>query len=72
MNKENIEICEIAEESEMHQVLELALEAGRILLGNGAEIFRVEETIWHICNHFNIEQVDAFVLSNGIFLTAYH
>lgn len=72
MNKENIEICEIAEESEMHRVLELALEAGRILLGNGAEIFRVEETIWHICNHFNIEQVDAFVLSNGIFLTAYH
>ncbi len=71
MNKEKVEICDVAEDSEMHRVLELALEAGRILLANGAEIFRVEETIWHICNHFNIEQMDAFVLSNGIFLTAY-
>jgi len=71
MSEENVVIQYVAEDSEMHRVLELALEAGRILLGNGAEIFRVEETIWHICNHFNIDQVDAFVLSNGIFLTAY-
>lgn len=71
MDKDRIEIQDTLEDSEMHQVLELALRAGRILLGNGAEIFRVEETIWHICNHFKIEQVDAFVLSNGIFLTAY-
>lgn len=71
MSEENIVIQDMIEESEMHRALELALEAGRILLGNGAEIFRVEETIWHICNHYNIEQFDAFVLSNGIFLTAY-
>lgn len=71
MDKEIIEIQDNIEDSEMHRVLELALEAGRILLRNGAEIFRVEETIWHICNHFKIEQMDAFVLSNGIFLTAY-
>lgn len=71
MDKERVEIKDNLEDSEMHRVLELALEAGRILLSNGAEIFRVEETIWHICNHFKIEQVDAFVLSNGIFLTAY-
>lgn len=71
MEKEKITVYDNSEDSEMHRVLELALEAGRILLGNGAEIFRVEETIWHICNHFKIEQVDAFVLSNGIFLTAY-
>ena len=61
----------MVEESEMHRVLELALEAGCIFLKNGAEIFRVEETIWHICNRYHIEQMDAFVLSNGIFLTAY-
>ena len=73
MREEKVEIQEIenTEESEMHRVLELAMEAGRILLSNGAEIFRVEETIWHICNRFNIEEMDAFVLSNGIFLTAY-
>ncbi len=72
MKEENVIIQDVTEETEMHRVLELALEAGRILLANGAEIFRVEETIWHICNHFKIQQVDAFVLSNGIFLTAYH
>ena len=71
MMEEKVVIQDMKEETEMHKVLELALEAGRILLSNGAEIFRVEETIWHICNHFKIEQVDAFVLSNGIFLTAY-
>lgn len=57
-------------EYDMQKVLDLALEAGRILLKNGAEIFRVEETIAHICDHFRIEQVDTFVLSNGIFITA--
>lgn len=66
--------CEIIDQNlnneEMHQVLELALEAGEILLKNGAEISRVEETIDHICKRFEIENVDAFVLSNGIFMTA--
>ena len=42
MDEEKVVIQEMAEESEMHRVLELALEAGRILLGNGAEIFRVK------------------------------
>lgn len=59
------------EDSEMHRVLDLALKAARISLSNGAEIFRVEETIEYICRHFGIEEMDAFVLSNGIFLTAY-
>lgn len=59
------------EDSHMHRVLDLALKAGRISLSNGAEIFRVEETIEYICRHFGIEEMDAFVLSNGIFLTAY-
>lgn len=58
------------QEYDMQRVLELALEAGRILLKNGAEIFRVEETIDHICRRFHIEKVDTFVLSNGIFITA--
>lgn len=58
-------------DSQMHRVLDLALKAGRISLRNGAEIFRVEETIEYICRHYGIEEMDAFVLSNGIFLTAY-
>lgn len=52
------------------EIMEIALEAGHILLENGAEIFRVEETIDRICRHFGLESGSAFVLSNGIFLTA--
>ena len=51
------------------EVLDLALQAGHILLENGAEIFRVEETISRICRHYGVESGNAFVLSNGIFLT---
>lgn len=51
-------------------VMEIALEAGHILLENGAEIFRVEETMDRICRHYGLESGSAFVLSNGIFLTA--
>ena len=71
MPNSKVVISETLKDSEMHRVLELALEAGRVLLSNGAEIFRVEETIGHICRHFQVEEMDAFVLSNGIFLTAH-
>ena len=52
-----VEVTQVDQEEypEMHRVLELALEAGRILLRNGAEIFRVEETIEHICKRFGVE-----------------
>lgn len=52
------------------EVLEVAMQAGHILLENGAEIFRVEETIDRICRHYGMESGNAFVLSNGIFATA--
>ena len=71
MPNNKVVISETLKDSEMHRVLELALETGRVLLSNGAEIFRVEETIGHICKHFEVEEMDAFVLSNGIFLTAH-
>lgn len=52
------------------EVLEAAMDAGHILLENGAEIFRVEETIDRICRHYGVDFADAFVLSNGILMTA--
>lgn len=52
------------------EVMELALLAGHMLLENGAEIFRVEETMERICRHFGVESGNEFVLSNGIFATA--
>jgi uncharacterized membrane protein YjjP (DUF1212 family) len=52
------------------EVMELALCAGHMLLENGAEIFRVEETMERICRHYGVESGSEFVLSNGIFVTA--
>ena len=49
--------------------LDLAYEAGSILLENGAEISRVEETMRRIASHYGVEGEDFFVLSNGIIAT---
>lgn len=51
------------------EVLETAMEAGHVLLENGAEIARVEETMDRISRHFGVDFGDFFVLSNGIFTT---
>lgn len=51
-------------------VLELASEAGHILLQNGAEISRVEDTMARIAAHYGVETGNFFVLSNGIFTTS--
>lgn len=48
------------------QVMEMAVEAGHILLENGAEIFRVEETMERITRHYGVDSGSFFVLSNGI------
>ena len=50
-------------------VMEVAMKAGKLLLENGAEIFRVEETMERICRHYHVEDPSFFVLSNGIFMT---
>ena len=50
-------------------VLTLASDAGRLLLENGAEISRVEETMERIAGHYGQSGEKFFVLSNGIFTT---
>ena len=47
-------------------VMQLATDAGHIMLENGAEIFRVEETMERITRHYGVESGRFFVLSNGI------
>ena len=61
--------CELSGE-EQREILDAAMQAGHILLENGAEIFRVEETIDRICHYYGIESGNAFVLSNGIVITS--
>ena len=50
-------------------VLTLASNAGKILLQNGAEIYRVEETITRICECYEVEDANAFVTPSGIFVS---
>lgn len=47
--------------------LELAVLAGRILLSNGAEIFRVQETMERIADAYHMESFHVYAISNGIF-----
>ena len=54
---------------ETTKILNIAYEAGAILLENGAEISRVEETMQRIAGHFGVEDDSFFVLSNGIIAT---
>ena len=55
--------------TQQERALQLAVEAGHILLENGAEISRVEETMRRISSHYGVEDQSFFVLSNGIIAT---
>ena len=51
------------------KALELAGHAGCILLKNGAEIFRVQETMTRILCAYGVTDNNVYVISNGIFAT---
>ncbi len=53
------------EQDTIRQVLEIAIYSGRVMLENGAETYRVEETINRICASQNIH-VESFVIPTGI------
>lgn len=55
---------------ETKDVLTFAVELGDKMLRNGAEIYRVEDTIMMILSAFEISECDVYVLSNGIFASA--
>lgn len=49
-------------------VLEIALTSGQMLMSNGAETYRVEETIERLCNSYNLE-CECIVTTNGVFVS---
>ncbi|EPY6472325.1 threonine/serine exporter family protein [Clostridium sporogenes] len=53
---------------EAKQVLEISLSVGKMLLSNGAESYRVEETIERICRAYNL-QCECMVTAKGVFLS---
>jgi len=42
-------------------IVNLAAEAGKIMLENGGETYRVEQTISMICSSYNIKTTESFV-----------
>jgi len=48
----------------------MAVEAGKIILENGGETYRVEETINLICQAYNIKNADSYVTPTGIMFSA--
>lgn len=58
--------------NDQERALRLAIDAGHILLENGAEIGRVEETMEHIATSYGVDDGSFFVLSNGIIATGQH
>ena len=55
---------------EKKRAVNVALEAGHILLENGAEISRVEQTMDIMAGSLGVDERSFFVLSNGIISTA--
>ena len=51
------------------QVLDIAIFAGQIMLENGAETYRVEETIEIICKSRGLTDIHSFTIPTGIFLS---
>ena len=56
-------------DNDKDRALRLATKAGHILLENGAEITRVEDTMERISSAYGVEDPGFFVLSNGIIAT---
>ena len=52
------------------EVLALAVEIADVMLRNGGEIYRIEDTVIHILKAYNAKSFDVYVLSNGIFASA--
>lgn len=51
------------------KVLILAIYAGEIMMKNGAEIYRVEDTITRICRACGINHIEVFATPTGIFVS---
>lgn len=50
------------------EILSLAVETGDALLRNGAEVYRVEDTVMHILKAYEIEEYDVYMYSQMEFL----
>jgi len=50
-------------------IIHVATDAGKIILENGGETYRVEQTITMICNSYGIQHTESFVTPTGIMVS---
>ncbi len=58
------------DKEQSRRIMDLVLEAGQLLLENGAEVFRVEQTMRIMAQSFCLQDFHVYVLTNGIFASA--
>lgn len=54
---------------DFNRIINFSTELGTLMLENGAETYRVEETMNRICLAYGIEKVDVFVIPTNIIIT---
>ncbi len=56
--------------SQQKSIVDIALKAGNIMLTNGAETYRVEDTVKRMIESRGLEEVHVFVIPTGIIVSA--
>ena len=54
---------------ELEEVLDTAIQVGYGLLRNGAEIYRVEQSITYICEAYGMKEIESFAIPSSIVVT---
>ena len=64
-------VREISPDEELRRrIMDFIMAAGQTLLENGAEVFRVEQTMEIMARSFHLREFHVYVLTNGIFASA--
>ena len=56
--------------AQRRRIMDFIMAAGQTLLENGAEVFRVEQTMEIMARSFHLREFHVYVLTNGIFASA--
>lgn len=66
----NINGLTLKNKNDVKKLIKLALLAGKIMLQNGGETYRVEDTMKRICySRTNVSNIETFVTQTGMFLS---
>lgn len=66
------EFSKLSSDSPIRDIILLSVSAGKLMLENGAETYRVEDTIEIMCRSKGVRKVQTFVIPTGIFMSIDH